>query len=176
MSSVIAKKYVNALISSLDDKALLSTLESLKTVVPAFSNKKFNDILSSHNITSNQREAFFLSLFKNPDKKLTNFLKILNVNGRLSEIPSITHELSKQVSLKNNEYEGLLISNFKVPAKDIKEIEENISKKLGATIKLTNKVSENSGIKVEVESLGVEVSFSSDRLKSQMTEHILKTL
>ncbi len=176
MSSVIAKKYVKALISSLDDKALVSTLGNLKTIVPSFANKKFNEILGSHNITNSQREAFILSLFKNPDEKFTNFLKILNANGRLSDIPAITHELSKQISLKNNEYEGLLISNFKVDKADIKEIEENISKKLDATIKLTNKVSENSGIKVEVESLGVEVSFSSDRLKSQMTEHILKTL
>jgi hypothetical protein len=43
-------------------------------------------------------------------------------------------------------------------------------------VKLTNQVTDYPGIKVEVESLGIEVSFSQDRLKAQMAEHILNSL
>ena len=32
------------------------------------------------------------------------------------------------------------------------------------------------GIKVELDNLGVEVSFSAERLKAQMCEHILKAI
>lgn len=176
MSDVIAKKYINALMKSMDGKALESTLATLKTLVPAFGNEKFNNILHSSDVANSKKEAFILSMIKKPDAKLTNFIKLLSSNGRLTEIPSIVKELSTQISLKNNQYEGLLISNFKVKADEIKNIESNLSKKLNADIKLTNQVTDYPGIKVEVESLGIEVSFSQDRLKAQMAEHILSSL
>jgi len=115
-------------------------------------------------------------MFDKPDAKFTNFIKLLSANGRLTEIPSIVKELSTQMALKNNQYEGFLISNFKIKADEIKDIESNLSKKLNADIKLTNQVTDYPGIKVEVESLGIEVSFSQERLKAQMAEHILNSL
>ncbi|HIP59659.1 MAG TPA: F0F1 ATP synthase subunit delta [Campylobacterales bacterium] len=176
MSDVIAKKYINALMKSMDTKVVETTLASLKTLVPAFGSEKFNNILNSSDVSNADKEGLILSMIENPDAKLTNFIKLLSSNGRLTEIPSIVKELSKQIALKNNQYEGLLISNFKVKANEIKDIETSLSKKLNADIKLTNQVTDYPGIKVEVESLGIEVSFSQDRLKAQMAEHILNSL
>ncbi|HIP02716.1 MAG TPA: F0F1 ATP synthase subunit delta [Campylobacterales bacterium] len=176
MSDVIAKKYINALMKSMDTKVVETTLASLKTLVPAFGSEKFNNILNSSDVSNADKEGLILSMIENPDAKLTNFIKLLSSNGRLTEIPSIVKELSKQIALKNNQYEGLLISNFKVKASEIKDIETSLSKKLNADIKLTNQVTDYPGIKVEVESLGIEVSFSQDRLKAQMAEHILNSL
>jgi F-type H+-transporting ATPase subunit delta len=176
MSDVIAKKYVNALMKSLDSESLGRALSSLKSLVPAFGNTKFNNVLNSSDVSVADKEGFILSMIDNPDAKLTNFLKLLSTNGRLTEIPSIVKELSKQIALKNNQYEGLLISNFEVGDDEIRDIESNLSKKLNADIKLTNQVTDYPGIKVEVESLGIEVSFSQDRLKAQMAEHILNSL
>ncbi len=176
MSDVIAKKYINALMTSMDGKAQETTLGSLKTLVPAFGNEKFNNILNSSDVTNANKEAFILSMIEKPDTKLANFIKLLSANGRLTEIPSIVKELSKQIALKNNQYEGLLISNFKVGADEIKDIESSLSKKLNSDIKLSNQVSDYPGIKVEVESLGIEISFSGERLKAQMAEHILNSL
>ncbi len=176
MSDVIAKKYINALMKSMDSAGLETTLSSLKTLVPAFGSEKFKNILHSSEITSASKEEFILSVFENPDTKLVNFIKLLSTNGRLTEIPFIVKELSKQMALKNNQYEGLLISNFEVAADEIKDIESNLSQKLNSDIKLTNQVTDYPGIKVEVESLGIEVSFSQDRLKAQMAEHILNSL
>jgi len=176
MSDIVAKKYVKALMGTLDDAALTSTLTSLKSLVPAFSNKKFTNILNSSDVPSSKKEEFILSMLENPSDKFKNFMKLLSSNGRLVDIPSIVSELSKQIALKNNQYEGVLISNFKVDASEIADIEKNISKKLDADIKLTNRVTDYPGIKAEVESLGIEVSFSQDRLKAQMAEHILNSL
>ena len=176
MSDVIAKKYINALMKSMDGGALESTHKSLKTLVPAFGNEKFNKILNSSEVTDADKEAFIFSMIENPDTKLTNFIKLLSSNGRLTEIPFMVKELSKQIALKNNQYEGLLISNFKVSDDEMKDIEKNLSKKLNSDINLTNQVTDYPGIKVEVESLGIEVSFSQDRLKAQMAEHILSSL
>jgi len=176
MSEIVAKKYVKALTKTLDDNSLAEVLSSLTSLVPAFSDKKFTNILNSSDVATDKKEGFILSMIENPTDKLTNFIKLLSANGRLVDIPSIEKELSKQLALKNNQYEGLLISNFKVDDSEIKEIEQNLSKKLDADIKLTNKVTDYPGIKVEVESLGIEVSFSGERLKAQMAEHILSSL
>ncbi len=176
MSEIIAKKYVKALIGSLKDKEIKDALNNLQSLIPAYENKKFTSILNSYDISDDDKANFILSLFKKPDLKLTNFIKLLSTNKRLTDIPSIVKELSNQISVKDNKYEGLLISGFKVKADEIKDIEQNISKKLNTSIKLKNRVTDYPGIKVEVDSLGIEVSFSADRLKAQMSEHILKSL
>jgi F-type H+-transporting ATPase subunit delta len=176
MSEIVAKKYVKALTKTLDDNSLAEVLSSLTSIVPAFKDKKFNNILNSSDVSSSKKEEFILSMLENPSDKFKNFMKLLSSNGRLVDIPSIVSELSKQIALKNNQYKGVLISNFKVDASEIADIEKNISKKLDADIKLTNRVTDYPGIKVEVDSLGIEVSFSQDRLKAQMAEHILNAL
>jgi F-type H+-transporting ATPase subunit delta len=58
----------------------------------------------------------------------------------------------------------------------IAQIAENLSKKFDTTIELEAKKSDYNGIKVEVESLGVEIGLSTDRLKAQLAEHILKAI
>ncbi len=174
--SLIAKTYVKALIKAMNQKELDESLNSLYEISLAFKDKKFLDILFSKSITLKQREDFLLSLIKKPNKKLTNFIKILNTHDRLEEIPHIVLELKNQISQLKKEYEGEIISNFKLNDKDKKEIEDTLSKKFDAKIKLKNKVSDYSGIKVEIDALGIEVGFSAKRLKSQISEYILKSL
>ncbi len=176
MSSIIAKTYVKALLKSMNKKELNETLESLKEIIPAFKEQKFLDILFSKTLSLDDREEFLLTLFQKPSKKFTNFIKLLNIHDRLLEIPSIAKELQNQISILNNEYEGKLISNFKITQKDKKEIEESLSKKFDAKIKLQNQVSDYDGIKVEIDSLGAEVSFRVDQLKNQIAKHIFKSL
>jgi F-type H+-transporting ATPase subunit delta len=101
---------------------------------------------------------------------------LLAKNDRLSIIPSISKELKYQISLRNNVFEGEIISNFELSKEQIAKLEENFGKKFNAKIKLNNVVSNYPGIKIELDDLGVEVSFSLNRLKSQMVEHILKTI
>lgn len=55
-------------------------------------------------------------------------------------------------------------------------MEENFSKKFNSKIKLDGSKSDYNGVKVELDDLGVEVNFSIDRLKSQMSEYILKAI
>ena len=176
MSSVIAKTYVKALLKSMNKKELNEALESLKQTVPAFKEQKFLDILFSKTLSLHDREEFLLTLFQKPSEKFTNFIKLLNLHDRLLEIPSIVKELQNQISILNNEYEGKLVTNFKITQKDKKEIEDNLSKKFDAKIKLQDQVSDYDGIKVEIDSLGAEVSFRVDQLKNQIAKHIFKSL
>lgn len=176
MSTEVAKRYVKAMSNSMNAKELDESYDSLKKIVPAFKDRKFIDILLSSSVDLKSREEFVLSLFEKPGKKLTNFIKLLSLHDRLQQIPSIVKELKNQISTQKNEYEGLLISNFKVTKDGIKDIETSLSKRFDAKIKLENEVTDYPGIKVEIESLGAEVSFSTNRLKAQISEHIFKTL
>ena len=108
--------------------------------------------------------------------KVVNFIKLLVENDRLTLIPTIAKELKYQISLKSNSYEGEVISNFEISKEQITKLEENFSKKFNASIKLRTQVSDYPGVKIQLDDLGVEVSFSLDRLKSQMVEHILKAI
>jgi F-type H+-transporting ATPase subunit delta len=173
MSEAIAKRYVKALANSVDIK---SASEALGTISSAFSSQKFRDIIQSTEVSKSDKESFILSLVDGSDSKLTNFLKLLVENDRVSDIPAISKELKKQLAVKNGEFEGLLISNFEVGSDQINDIQENLSKKLGSKINLTNEITDYPGLKVEISDLGIEVGLSTDRVKSQLAEHILKAI
>ncbi len=176
MNEAIGKKYIKALLASVGDKDLSTLSSALTSLSSAFSSSKFNNIILSSDVSKSDKETFILSMLEKPDAKLTNFIKLLVENGRLSDIPAMSKELQKQIAIKNNEYHGVLISNFEVDSEQIADIEKNLSTKLGSTIKLENQVSDYPGLKVEIEDLGVEVGLSTARVKAQLVEHILKSL
>lgn len=176
MKGIIAKKYVNALLKSCNDSEISIIENSIKELSNAFSSAKFRNIILSPDVTNEQKEEFVLSLVEAKDGKLVNFIKLLATNERLYLVPEIAKELKYQISLKNNSYEGEVISNFEIGKEQIAKLEENFSKKFNANIKLEAIVSDYPGVKIQLDDLGVEVSFSLDRLKSQMVEHILKAI
>ena len=176
MKGIIAKKYVSALMSSCNDSEIELIEKSINDISNAFSSTKFNNIILSPDLTNEKKEEFILSLLEKKEGKILNFIKLLVLNDRLSLIPSISKELKYQISLKNNSYEGEIISNFEISKEQITKLEENFSRKFNANIKLKVQVSDYPGIKIQLDDLGVEVSFSLDRLKSQMVEHILKAI
>lgn len=176
MKGIIAKKYVNALMKSCSDSEISSIEKSINEISSAFCSTKFSNIILSPDLSNEKKEEFVLSLLGKSEGKTLNFIKLLVTNDRLSLIPTISKELKYQISLKNNSYEGEVISNFEISKEQITKLEENFSKKFSADIKLNAHVSDYPGVKIQLDDLGVEVSFSLDRLKSQMVEHILKAI
>lgn len=176
MKEQIVKKYVQALISIQNEQELQEISESLKIVKSAFLVEKFTNIIKSKNISNIQKVKLIFSFIENPSQKFTNFIKLLGLNDRLELIPSIVDELAFQRAKKQNEFEGFIQSSFDITAQKITDLEQSFSKKLNAKIKLKHIKTQYSGIKINIEDLGVEVSFSIDRLKSLMAEYILKAI
>lgn len=176
MSTAIAKKYVNALIESCDDAALAKIYNALTEANGAFKIAKFNNIILSPDVSQNDKEALILSLVDFKEVKFVNFIKLLALNDRLALLPVIVKELGYQISLKNNVFEGEVLSNFDISAAQLAMLEANFSKKFNAQVKLHSSKTDYPGIKIALDDLGVEVSFSLDRLKAQMSEHILKAI
>lgn len=176
MSNAIAKKYVNALMGSCNSNELLEIYTLLDGLLAAFKIDKFNNIVLSPDVKAVDKENLVLSLVDSKNSKFQNFIKLLNCNDRLKLIPIIVHELKYQVSLKNNAFEGEITSNFKLTKEQVSKLEENFGKKFNAKIKLNSIINDYPGIKIQLDDLGVEVSFSLERLKAQLSEHILKAI
>lgn len=176
MSGEIAKKYVNALVKSCNENEIKAIENSLQTLSQAFIDKKFINIIQSPDVAKKQKEQFVVSLIETEDQKFINFIKLLNENDRLILIPQISEELKYQMAVKNNQYEAVISSDFDIPQDKLKMLEENFSKKFNSDIKLNISKEKYPGVKVEIDDLGLEISFSLDRLKAQMSEHILKAI
>ncbi|ERJ22841.1 ATP synthase delta chain [Campylobacter concisus UNSW1] len=176
MNEVVAKKYVKAILSDVKSNELNAFVENLSELAAAFASDKFKSIISLPTLKASQKVEFVLSLFKNQDTKFANFIKLLGSNKRLELIPAILDEMKIEQSLLENTYRGEVVGNFDLSAEQLKALEENFSKKFNSKIKLDGSKSDYNGVKVELDDLGVEVNFSIDRLKSQMSEYILKAI
>ncbi len=176
MSNQIARRYVKALLKSFDDKKLEEVYNSLFELSCACELDKFKNIIESPDMDSKKREEFILSLNENSDTEFVNFLKLLSQNNRLDLIPEICNELKYQEALKNNQFSGVIMSDFDITPQKIEALEESFSKKFDSTIKLVKSDTKYPGVKVKIDDLGLEVSFSLERLKAQMSEYILKAI
>ncbi|MDR2080400.1 MAG: F0F1 ATP synthase subunit delta [Campylobacteraceae bacterium] len=174
--SIIAKRYVKALFESFSDKELAHVQSALKELNNAFNITKFTTILSAPNVNKEEKKALVVSILKTEDKKLANFIALLSEHGRLLLLPDIYREFEFQISLKNNRYEGKIYTDKEIDQEQTENLQKSFSKKFGADIKLKIEKSNYKGVKIEIGDIGVEASFSLERLKAQMSEHILKAI
>ena len=177
MSDVVVKRYTKALIEKFDKNELSALLENLKVVANAFGMEKFSSIINSPIVDKSIKDGLVFSLFEGKlDSKFENFLKLLSENKRLDLIPAILSNIQTKVASFSNEYNGIIYSSSDLSQDEIKKIEQIFSKKFDANINLKLNKGDYNGIKVDIEELGVEISFSIDRLKHDMSEYILKAI
>jgi F-type H+-transporting ATPase subunit delta len=176
MNNTVAKRYVKALMESFEGSQLGAISKELGAVSEAFGSSKFKTIISSPDVTKEAKLEFVLSLLSKPSQKLTNFITLIAEHKRLTFLKAIAEELEFQISLKNNKFEGKIYSNSEISKEQIESLEKSFGKKFGAQIDLIGVKSDSSGLKIEINDLGVETSFSLERLKAQMAEHILKAI
>ena len=174
MKELIAKKYVKALVSDLSKDEFNNFTAKLQEIANAFANEKFQNIIVSPNLKNSQKADFVLSLVGEADQKFVNFIKLLGENKRLDILPNIVSELLVQKSKMDNVFYGKIYGGLQISQAQISELEKSFSKRFNAKIILEPVKSDYNGIKIELDDLGVEASFSVDRLKAQMSEYILK--
>lgn len=177
MNDLVAKRYVKALIDSRDIQTINNISYNLNIISSAFGDEKFISIISSPEIADNAKVDLIISLVDTAnDKTFNNFIKLLGEKRRLSLLPFIANELNTQIAKMNNSYIGVVYTNQELSSNYISSIEEQFSKKFDVKLSLSQKVCDYDGIKVDIDALGVEISFSKERLKSQLIDHILKAV
>jgi F-type H+-transporting ATPase subunit delta len=173
---LIAKRYVKALIGGKDVAAIAKMNDQLKLVSSAYGDEKFLSIISSIYVTSDKKVELILSFVEDCEESVKNLINLLGQNRRLDIIPEISTEVTNQLSVLSNNYNGVVYSNEALSSEYMTSITERFSQKFNVTLSLENEVCDYDGIKVDIDGLGVEIGFSNERLKSQMIEHILKAV
>ncbi|WP_297814243.1 F0F1 ATP synthase subunit delta [uncultured Helicobacter sp.] len=176
MKDLIAKRYIKALAKTASDIELKEIAESLSKLAGAYKITKFREIVESPYVEEKQKTEFILGniLDNNFNKKFANFIKVLAEHKRLDLFEELYNELSSYLATLNKEYIAQLIVGESYNEDVLKEIENKFSKKLGVNLLLKQQIVANSGIKLIVEDLGVEVSFSQEKFVNDLKSHILK--
>jgi F-type H+-transporting ATPase subunit delta len=175
MEELIAKRYAQALSSVAKELSpILDTLNSLSEVTQTSEVKL---TLTSPIISSEKKTEMILSsLGDNADKFLVNFIKILGENGRLDLIPAITKVLNSDQQRSANVYEGVVKTTSELDDASIEKLEKTLQAYTGSTIKLSQEKTDQEGLRVSVDDLGIEVNFSKQRVKEQLIDFITKSL
>ena len=176
MKDLIAKRYVKALIDGRDIKEVTAISENLNKISSAFNSDKFKSIITSPEINEKDKANLVISFIDGTNSILNNFIKLLGEKRRLELLPFIAGDLNTQISKMNGSYVGVIYTNKDLPANYVSSIEEQFSKKFNVKLSLSQNVCDYDGIKVDIDGLGVEISFSKDRLRTQLIDHILKAV
>ncbi len=177
MEQLIAKKYVKGLVEAVGEKKIESVAGVLKQIAEVFKEEKLAAIIASPEVSKGKKEELMIGLLgKKADKKLVNFVKTLGLHNRFDLIPEISELLQKELQRRANRYEGVVESSKPIEKKLLGELEKSLSKYVDATVVLHPVKSDRDGIRVSIEDLGLEASFSKERVASDMISHILKAL
>lgn len=176
MKDLVAKRYVKALIDGRSSESINTISDKLNQISSAFADEKFNSIISSPEVSDKSKIDLIISFIDANDNSLNNFIKLLGEKRRLELLPFIAKDLNTQIAKMNNNYIGVVYTNQQLSNDYISSIEKQFSKKFDVKLSLSQNVCDYDGIKVDIDGLGVEISFSKDRLKSQLIDHILKAV
>lgn len=177
MYGIVAKKYTQALMRSVKDPAELEAdLQIFKDLSLVFKDKKVYDLLASPFLNKNQKESLVLGVLDQSNRKICNFVKLLNHSSRLLLIPHIALELEKRILALKKEYVAKLVSREELDSGTLQKIQASLANKLGVKLSIKQELSGLDGIKLSVEDLGIEVAFSKERFASDLKNHILKAI
>lgn len=174
MNEVIAKKYVRALVKAFDSHELSVLLEALDRVNVALQMEDFRDIIVSPNIQEEQKIELVLGVFGRENQKFVHFIQLLAEKKRFIIIPEIHKELERYLSSVRSEYKAVLFTGEEFDERTLQKISKAFAKKLSVRLAIKQEVSTKEGVRLIVEGLGVEVSFSREKFVGDLREYILK--
>ncbi len=176
MEELIAKRYVKALIESCNEKELEEIEAYLMALAKLFKDWKIKEVLISPEVSEEEKLKFLLEPLRGANQKLVNLIKLLAEKGRLDIIPAMAKELKDRLALMKKSFEGRVYSEFELSKDELAKIEEALAKRLQAQVRLSQAEEKYDGIKVEVDTVGVEIEFSKSKIKKQLIENILKAI
>ncbi len=176
MKELIAKRYIKAFSKDVAQNELQKDLELLGCLAKAYEIHKFKEIIESPCVDTCKKVDFILQVIleRNATQRFSNFIKILAEHKRLDLFQELYVELSSYITSLNREYLANLRVNENCDEAVLKEIQSKFSKKLGVSLILKQQIVEEAGIKLVVEDLGVEISFSQEKFIQDLKNHIIQ--
>ena len=179
MIDIIANRYAEALFQLSEEENITKEIyKELRNVVELVKgNKELDNVLKSPLVAKNEKIQLIEALFNNKiNNNLKNFLKILVEKGRISSLKSIELTFKELLNNKNNIIEGTVISAVALTEKQVKELEEKLSKKYNKNVTLENKVDKTilGGVVIRVGNTQIDGSVKTrlDNIKDQLSQVI----
>lgn len=177
MKELIAKRYAKALMESSSAKEIKAQLAALQALRETLSEKELSEIVESPLVPGGRKfELLIAPLEGKIDGKLFNLLKVMSEKGRLDLIPDLAEILAFEVKRESNRFEGVVEADDALDKEEIKRLEKILDRYSGAEIKLKQINDSGDGLHVAVEDLGLELSISKSRIKSDLLDFIQKAL
>ncbi|BCD67779.1 F0F1 ATP synthase subunit delta [Nitratiruptor sp. YY09-18] len=175
MEELIAKRYIKALVEVSSLEELKAYEEFFTTLANLFKERKIKETLTSPEVKSDVKLSFLLDAVKG-NKKLENFIKILAQKNRFSIIPSLAKELQDTIAKLEKKYIAKLYSSYELSQEELQKLAQALAKRVGADVEIEKVDDAYDGLKVEVETAGVEIDFSKSKIKKQLIENILQAI
>ena len=179
MIDVIANRYAEALFQLSEEENITKEIyNELHDVVEVIkNNKELDNVLKSPLVAKNENTQLIEALFNNKiNNDLKNFLKILVEKGRISSLKSIELTFKELLNDKHNIIEGTVISAIALTEKQVKELEEKLSKKYNKNVTLENEVDQSilGGVLVRLGNTQIDGSVKTrlNNIKDQLTQVI----
>ena len=171
---MVVEKYTKALLMSLKEEEIVPIYEAIKKIASVVKNNKFILIIKSPLLSVDEKVKILSKIAQCDNPKFLNFLKIILENKREDLLKEIYLNLYEKISFYFNTFNGRVEGNISEDV--LKEIEDKLSKKFNANIKLLLEKSDINGIKVFVDVLNVEVAINEEKIKSNLIDYILKAI
>lgn len=145
MINVVADRYAQALFEVGEETQTTSELyKELGELLEIFNeNKDLYSFLKSPLISSEDKKNVIQNIFKDQlSVNMNNFLKIVIDKDRISTMEHIKQSYKSLLNDKNNILEGTAITVVKLTEKEIKDLENNLSKRYNKNVTLNNIVDE----------------------------------
>ena len=179
MIDVIANRYAEALFQLSEEENITKEIyNELHDVVEVIkNNKELDNVLKSPLVAKNEKTQLIEALFNNKiNNDLKNFLKILVEKGRISSLKSIELTFKELLNDKHNIIEGTVISAIALTEKQVKKLEEKLSKKYNKNVTLENEVDQSilGGVLVRLGNTQIDGSVKTrlNNIKDQLTQVI----
>ena len=179
MIDVLANRYAEALFQLSEEENITKEIyNELHDVVEVIkNNKELDNVLKSPLVAKNEKTQLIEALFNNKiNNDLKNFLKILVEKGRISSLKSIELTFKELLNDKHNIIEGTVISAIALTEKQVKELEEKLSKKYNKNVTLENEVDQSilGGVLVRLGNTQIDGSVKTrlNNIKDQLTQVI----
>ena len=179
MIDVIANRYAEALfqIGEEENKTdnLYNELKEVSSLITT--NNDLNNVMKSPLVSKNEKIQLIDTLFAGKiDNDLKNFFKILVEKGRITSVEAIEATYKELLNEKNNILEGYVISAIALTEKQVKELEEKLSKKYNKNVTLENEVDQSilGGVLVRLGNTQIDGSVKTrlNNIKDQLTQVI----
>ncbi len=181
---VLAKRYVKAILQTWDEAGIQGLVRSFDFVAQGLkdSSSGLKNIFNSPYLSREKKLSLLESLMQQGlgseklDQKTHNLLRLLIEHSRVDLIPFIQRKLDETISVKKREFLAVIYTSSPLEPALMDRIKQSLSRHFDVKLELQESLWQRDEIKLVIDGIGVEVSFSNKVFCKNLKAHILNAV